>query len=252
MGYLISADYNRQIQTDNINQIIGNDTSILTGAELAAESELKSYLVQKYDVAKEFRPTLPFSELATYKGNDLVTYGTAPNIKLYYVTPPAEEFDYKKYYSVGDVVSYKDKTYTCRISSSSLSHEAALQYLTISNLPYGNVFPDDPANGVQYWGTGTPYSITGDLPTDNTKWTQGDNRNQQLVMYMVDVVLYHIHSRIAPRNIPQLRMDRYDAAISWLKNVAKGDDITADIPRIQPKRGNRIRYGGNVKNINTY
>ena len=71
-------------------------------------------------------------------------------------------------------------------------------------------------------------------------------------MFMVDIVLYHINSRVSPRNIPQIRMDRYDAAISWLKNVAKGDDITADIPVKQPKQGSRNRYGGNVKNINTY
>lgn len=99
---------------------------------------------------------------------------------------------------------------------------------------------------------------TGITPgTDITKWqpvswTAGDNRNQQLVMFMIDITLYHLHSRIAPNNIPQLRIDRYDSAISWLKMAAKGNDITAAIPKIQPTTGNRIRHGGPIKNKNSY
>ncbi len=56
------------------------------------------------------------------------------------------------------------------------------------------------------------------------------DRNRLIVMYLVDIALYHLHSRIAPRKIPQIRMDRYDAAILWLKAVAKGD-ISPNLPR---------------------
>lgn len=57
----------------------------------------------------------------------------------------------------------------------------------------------------------------------------GDARNALIVMYMVDIVLYHLHSNISPENIPQLRFTRYDAAISWLKAVAKGN-LSPDLP----------------------
>lgn len=84
------------------------------------------------------------------------------------------------------------------------------------------------------------------------KWIKGDNRNPQLVNYLIDIVLYHVHSRIAPMNIPELRIKRYDDVISWLKDAAQGKYITADLPAIQPRAGGRIRYGGDVKRINSY
>lgn len=51
----------------------------------------------------------------------------------------------------------------------------------------------------------------------------GDNRNTELVMYLVDMVLYHLHSRINPGQVPANRDKRYTDALDWLKNVGKGD-----------------------------
>jgi len=52
--------------------------------------------------------------------------------------------------------------------------------------------------------------------------TTGTDRNALLVMYAVDILLYHLHSRINPSQIPDLRIERYNNAIEWLKAVAKG------------------------------
>jgi len=52
--------------------------------------------------------------------------------------------------------------------------------------------------------------------------TTGTDRNALLVMYAVDMLLYHLHSRINPSQIPDLRMQRYENAIEWLMAVAKG------------------------------
>jgi phage gp36-like protein len=52
--------------------------------------------------------------------------------------------------------------------------------------------------------------------------TTGTDRNALLVMYAVDMLLYHLHSRINPNQIPDLRIERYNNAIEWLKAVAKG------------------------------
>lgn len=82
-------------------------------------------------------------------------------------------------------------------------------------------------------------------------WVKGDNRNAQLLMYCCDIALYHIHSRIAPRNIPELRAKRYDDAIKWLRMAGRGE-ITPGLPVIQPLQGNRIRYSTDVKQVNTY
>ena len=51
----------------------------------------------------------------------------------------------------------------------------------------------------------------------------GEDRNYELVMYLVDMSLYHIHSRINPGQVPELRMNRYQDAMDWLKNVGAGD-----------------------------
>jgi len=84
-----------------------------------------------------------------------------------------------------------------------------------------------------------------------TAWVKGDNRNAQLVTYCCDIALYHIHSRIAPRNIPDLRVKRYDDAIKWLKMAGRGE-ITPSLPVIQPLQGNRIRYNSQIKQVNDY
>ncbi len=171
---------------------------------------------------------------------------------LFYVTLPKPEFNFGTVYAKLDQVFWKDKTYTCVIASTVYTHSQQLQYVDYSNIPGINVAPDSTTSGVKYWGVGVAYSVAAaTLPTDTTKWTAGDNRSKKITDCVVDIALYKIHSRIAPNNIPQLRIDNYDAAIVWLKACGKGT-VTANVPLIQPKQGNRIRSGGNIKNENSY
>ncbi len=78
----------------------------------------------------------------------------------------------------------------------------------------------------------------------------GSGRNPLIVMYMVDVVLYHIHSRIAPRNIPEVRIVRYEQAVEFLKRVNKGS-ILPDLPLLKNDKGETegggFRMGSNPK-----
>lgn len=292
MPYLIFSDYKKQIQTDNLLQVIGNDLTVLQTAELQAIEEAYGYLAQKYDTAQEFTETLPWSAAVAYKAaarvyldaaaysaqatyavgalalytgkvyrcTTQITVAEAWNpakwsalgdqYDLFYATYPKPVFDYLATYKVGDQVFWKDKTYTCR--KATIDYGDDIQFRVIENIPLPNVFPDDPANGTVYWGTGTAYSLSaGTLPTDATKWTAGDNRTQSVLMTVIDICLYHLHSRIAPRNIPDLRRDRYLNAVDMLRAFSRGD-MTAKLPVIQPKRGARIRYGGPIKNINSY
>jgi len=107
----------------------------------------------------------------------------------------------------------------------------------------------------QIWTAGSDYTITGIYPDDSSKWTAGDNRNQQIVLFLIDITLYHLHSRINPRNIPDLRKERYNGndpmdrggAIGWLKSVAHGN-VQADLPVIVPQQGLSMRSG----NAGTY
>lgn len=76
-------------------------------------------------------------------------------------------------------------------------------------------------------------------------------RATELVNYGVDIALYHIHTRIAPNNIPELRVNNYNTAITWLKMVATGQ-LNVAIAKIDPSQGERIRFGGVKKQPNQY
>lgn len=80
----------------------------------------------------------------------------------------------------------------------------------------------------------------------------GDSRNAYIVMIMVDIVLYHIHSRINPNQVPQIRIDRYYSALDWLKAVNAGK-ITPDLPPLDTDNTNTvIAYGSNEKRNNNF
>lgn len=84
-----------------------------------------------------------------------------------------------------------------------------------------------------------------DLATEMGR--KGSNRSPVLVMYITDMALYHLVSRINPRNISQLRQDRYDNAIAWFRAVSRGE-VTPELPRIAPEDNPGTgRFGSNAK-----
>jgi hypothetical protein len=175
---------------------------------------------------------------------------------IYYAAPPCLQFEYACIYSKGDTVFYKNKTYTCLIDSRVFDGDTVLQFGQLQDVPYPNVFPDDRQNGQAYWGTGVPYTVPASnpptsAPPNTAYWALGDNRDPQLVTAVADIALYHLHSRIAPRNVPELRLRRSTEARAWLTACATGA-VTPTLPLLQPARGMRIRYGGQVKNTNAY
>lgn len=64
----------------------------------------------------------------------------------------------------------------------------------------------------------------------------GNERFPLLVMYMVDITLYHLHSRIPGRQVPQTRIDRYNIAKDWLERAQAGT-VTADMEAAQTENG---------------
>jgi len=59
--------------------------------------------------------------------------------------------------------------------------------------------------------------------TDEIFSQTGDDRHQLIKMFCIDITLYHLHSIHNPQKFPQVRIDRYNRAIEWLKGVQKGD-----------------------------
>jgi hypothetical protein len=293
MPYLIFSDYKKQIQTDNLNQIIGNDLSVLNAAERQASEEAKAYLTQKYDVTDEMQDvTLWDRKLATYKAGsrvyiDATQYAPGTNytngalalhagsvyqciantatgafdhakwkllgqpFDLFHAKYPEQQFSFTATYKVGDKVFWKNKVYKCIAASVNLSTLGQFQFGRYESVPLPNLDPSLPQSASQ-WSHVSDYSIPAYASvSDSRYWTAGDLRSQQLLAITIDICLYHLHSRIAPRNIPELRVKRYDDAINWLRMSAEGS-ITPNLPILQPRQGARIRYGGNVKAQNTY
>lgn len=55
----------------------------------------------------------------------------------------------------------------------------------------------------------------------------GTDRHALILMFAIDITVYHIFCQHNPYKIAKIRQDRYDRAIEWLKGVMKGD-ITID------------------------
>lgn len=75
------------------------------------------------------------------------------------------------------------------------------------------------------------------------------DRDPLIVLYLVDITLYHLFTNISPDMIPELREKRYKAAIQWLKDVATGK-ITPLLPEVDPTDENTVAsftHGGNEK-----
>lgn len=82
------------------------------------------------------------------------------------------------------------------------------------------------------------------LSTDN-------NGINTVIQRLVDVMLYHAHSRIMPDNIPELREKRYNNAINWLEKVASGY-IAPALPLKEEDPTNPLRYGNSSTTENKY
>jgi len=60
--------------------------------------------------------------------------------------------------------------------------------------------------------------------------TEGEARNKMLVMVLIDLVLYHLHTHLPQRMGMEIRRQRYEDALAWLEAVAAGK-ITPELPQ---------------------
>jgi len=51
---------------------------------------------------------------------------------------------------------------------------------------------------------------------------RGEDRNTLILMMAIDITIYHIFSIHNPQKLSQVRVDRYNRAVEWLKAVAAG------------------------------
>lgn len=118
-----------------------------------------------------------------------------------------------------------------------------------------------PTNIPILFGTDTENSLSGDLsiigfiPKDTT-WnvvptnffTKGDNRSRLIKKILVNLAIFELHKLINPRNIPDLRGETKDDAMSLLKDIKKGTITPPDLPIFfDEDRGQNIIFSSNLK-----
>lgn len=87
---------------------------------------------------------------------------------------------------------------------------------------------------------------------------EGEARNRLIVMYTVDVALYHLSASTQQRMGSEVRKERYERAIKWLEGVARGF-IIPDLPLAGSANGDTdngstsgFTYGCEKKQTNTW
>lgn len=64
----------------------------------------------------------------------------------------------------------------------------------------------------------------------------GKNRHALILMFAIDITVYHIFCQHNPYKMAKIRQDRYDRAIEWQKG-GMGGDITIDgAPMLQEEQ----------------
>lgn len=83
----------------------------------------------------------------------------------------------------------------------------------------------------------------------------GKQRNQLVLMMAVDIAVYHLFCIHNPQKLSQIRKDRYERAVEWLKAVRKGDISVDGLPSVEPvqsQKSSQYQMSSNPKRNNHY
>lgn len=61
---------------------------------------------------------------------------------------------------------------------------------------------------------------------------RGKDRHSLILMFALDIAIYHIFCIHNPYKIADIRKERYERALEWLKGVAKGELTISGAPRL--------------------
>jgi len=230
--FIRRIDYNNQIRNDVLDVIIDQDESILQSAENAAIAELVSYLSQRYKTDEIFAVIHVWSKSKSWTSGDRVS-----------LTPSVVW---------NNTSTFTDGTYLADAGSENVYRvkNSPVAGTLVTNSGYFDLIGD----------FGALYYAKEDMTSgfeigDASKWTAGDTRDPLILRFLIDVILYEIHCRINPRNIPQHRINRRDDAIDWLKKVADPrNNVNPNFPEktFDENKGLDIVFGSNKKQSHYY
>ena len=62
---------------------------------------------------------------------------------------------------------------------------------------------------------------------------EGKERNELVLMMAIDIAIYHLFCIHNPRMMSEIRAERYERAIEWLKGIRKGDITVDGLPEVE-------------------
>jgi phage gp36-like protein len=80
----------------------------------------------------------------------------------------------------------------------------------------------------------------------------GSDRDPIVILYMVEIALYHLFDAISNRKIPPKIETRYHKATEWLMKVQEGDINPPRLPVPTDNSKDFIRFGNNKKRNSHY
>lgn len=60
----------------------------------------------------------------------------------------------------------------------------------------------------------------------------GEDRNQLILMMVIDIAVYHIFCIHNPQKLSQIRKDRYERAVEWMRAVADEEISIEGVPML--------------------
>lgn len=81
----------------------------------------------------------------------------------------------------------------------------------------------------------------------------GEERNQLILMMVIDIAVYHIFCIHNPQKLSQVRKDRYERAVEWMKAVADEEVSIDGAPLLSEEdraRKSALMFKSNPKRIN--
>ncbi len=232
MSFLIRKDYEPYLRDDLITCFTEENENNLLRAEKAAQDEIISYLISRYDTAAIFIETNAFEPAKNYIVGDLIHL-------------IASDWAVGTAYAVNDLVAYPDKEGEVYIA------------LNISTGSQPDIVPTDWA---LLGGYGDLFSCIQDttgteLPTNTAYFAPGDIRSQLIIRHMIYHVLYHISHLISARNIADyIVADKNDSATYLMDAADPRKNINPVLPlkEQEDKKGLDISWGSKDKQQNDY
>lgn len=233
--FLLETDFKKQIQDQILQMVIEQDSTLLYLVEQTAIAEMTGYLTARYRCDLEFADIYTYNNFDSYQQGQRVLhqgllYTPAPVLSAGapLVVPPNNAppplYDPSTSYQIGNNVLYMPYNHT---------------YTAIA------ATTNNPPSDANYW-----------QPINAPYWIQQDTRNPLLLTYCIDIALYHLHSRINPRQVPELRQTRYDQVIRWLREVSAqkiNPHLTQDDPNNEQGTGHDyLLFGGNNRRNQHY